>query len=355
MPILDIFAGDAFKSVTMADAIVDSGYVPNYLRTLNIFNAPIGITTEGIAIERRQTGLELVPVTPRGAPIPQQTDGVRDLQTFKTTRIAQGDRLLASELDFVRRFGEEQATEMAQTEIARRLGTGRGDEGILNNLGLTQEYMTLELVKTGQFKDINGNILVDWGNEMRSQDDIKNNVPFAIPTITFDFATLDNGELREKLNKIGRNIRRKSRGKFMHDTEISVLVGDDFFDALGKNKEIRNHQSRQADVSFVTGNDPWGTIRYAGFAFINYRGTDDQSTVDIGLEDGHAFPTNTRGMFKHYVSHGETFADLGTTGREWYVDIVPDLERDRYVDMDVSTYPLLSCACPEVLRKFELA
>jgi hypothetical protein len=222
-------------------------------------------------------------------------------------------------------------------------------------MGLTFEYMMLEMVKTGKFVDINGNVLIDCGTEMRSQADIQNNVAFSIPVETFDFTALANGDLREKLNTIARTIRRGSRGKFMGDTRIHVLVGDDFFDALGKNAEVRNHVSRNAQVEWVQGNNPWDTIEYAGFVFENYRGTDNQTTVDVELDEGHAFPTDTRGIFKHYVSHGESFADLGTVGREWYVDVNPDLVHDRYVDIEVASYPMLFCTCPDVLRKFVLA
>ena len=353
MPILDIFTGDAFSSVTMAEAIVDSQYVPNRLSEMGIFTKE-GLTTLDFAIERRETGLSLVPVSPRGAPIPQHTHGISDLQKFTTTRIAKGDRILASELDFVRQFGDTEVQNRAQEIIARRLGTGRGDEGILNDIGLTYEKMMLEMVKTGNFVDKDGNILINCGAEMRSQADIKNNVPFVIPTETFNFSTLTNGALREKLNKIGRDISRKSRGKITANSMIHVLVGDDFFDALGKNAEIRNHYSRNVAVEYVEGNDAWNKISYAGFTFENYRGTDDQSTVDIALKEGHAFPTNTRGVFKHYMAHGESFQDLGTVGREYYVDINPDLVHDRYVDIEVCTYPALFCTQPYTLRKFTL-
>lgn len=355
MAILDIFTGDAFSSVTMAQAIEDSGYVPNQLTSMNIFKFE-GITTEGVAIERRTNSVSLVPVTPRGSAVPQQgADSARELSSFRTTRIAKGDRLNASELDFVRKFGEEQAVERAKEELARKLGTGNGDQGILDDMSLTFEKMMLDIVTTAKFTDKDGNVLVDWGTELRTAEDVANNVPFAIAVETFDFSTLVDGALREKLNKIGRSMRRQSRGKFMHNTSVKVLVGDEFFDALGKNAEIRNHVSRNAQVSYVQGNDAWGTIEYAGFSFTNYRGTDDNETVAIKDGEGHAFPTNTRGIFKHYGAHGESFADLGTKGRKFYVDITPDLVKDRFVDIEVMSYPLLACTVPEILRKFVLA
>ena len=354
MAFLDIFNGDAFKGVELAEAIQESGYVPNRMRQLGLFKVD-GITREGVAIERRDSKVSLVPVTPRGAPAPQHQVGTRDLQSFNTTRIAQQDRITASELDFVRAFGEEDAVKMAKQEVARRLGKGTGSEGILNNIGLTLEFMMLNLVKTGKFVNESGVTLVDWGTEMRSQADIENNVAFSIPSVTFDFATLVDGKLRSKLNKLGRSIARTARGRITPKTKYHIMVGDDFFDALSENKEVRNHYSRNPKVSYVEGAEAWNIIEYAGFIFENYRGTDDQSTVDIAATEGHGFPVNTTGIFKHYVSHGEDLSQLGTRGKEWYIDIMPDKERDRYVDIEVATYPLLACTAPQTLRKFVLA
>ena len=354
MSILDIFNGDAFKSVTMDTAIRESGFVPNFLSGLNIFQEQ-AIDTEGVAIEKMNGFLSVVPTTPRGSPAPQYKKEKSNLRNFLSTRIAQGDRITASELNFLRRFGTEDQAERAVGKVAERLGVTGSGTGIMTNLGLTLEHMMVNIIKTGKFIDKDGTVLVDWGNELRSDAQIATNAVFSVPVVTFDFATLDNGDLREKLNQVAREMVRSSKGLFTQETRINVLVGDEFFDALGKNAEIRNHHSRKENASWVEGANKWSVISYAGFNFINYRGTDDNATVAVDLTKGHCFPVNTNGIFKHWYSHGESFDDLGQMGQFWYTDIVPDKDRDRYVDIDVAHYPLLGCTAPQVLREFVLA
>lgn len=346
MAILDIFNNNAFSTTSLIAALENTEYQPGRLGSLNLFT-PKPVRTESVSVEVRTNGsLALIPTSARGAPLAQMKTGKRNMRSFSTHRIGIGDRITASELAFVRQFAEETAVKQVQAEIAHRWN---GPTGMIARVDLTLEHMRLGAVQ-GKMIDADGTILEDWVTAF----DVPGSTPTTIPTISFDFANLNNGELREKLIKLKRDIARNSDGVWTAETKIHVLCGDDFFDKLAKNPEIREfYKNRVNAANYVENYDAWSTMEYEGFVFENYRGTDDESTVAIGANDAHAFPVNTRGAFEHVKAPGESFADLGMNGKDLYSLITPDLTgHDRYVDMEVITYPLLMCMRPKMLRKF---
>lgn len=348
MAILDIFNGDAFRTTTLIAALENSEYVPSRLGQIGLFTST-PIRTESISIEMRQNNtLKLIPTSQRGAPVVQTTQGKRRMRSFGTTRIGAGDRVMASELAFVRQFGEEQAVQQVQAEVARRW---TGPTGLINTVDLTLEHMRLGAIK-GQMIDADGSVIEDWVTAF----DAPGSTPSVIPTITFDFTTLANGELREKLVKLKRDIARNSDGVWTAQTKIHVLCGDNFFDKLAQNAEVREHYKNRVNAALVVeGYDAFDTIEFHGWIFENYRGTDDESTVAIGVDEAHAFPVNTAGAFLHAKAPGESFEDLGMLGKDLYPLITPDLTgHNRYVDLEVLAYPLFVTTRPKMLRRFEL-
>jgi len=347
MRILDIFNNNAFSHSSMVAALENFEYVPNRLGSMGIFT-PESIRTDNISIEvRDNNSLKLIPTSVRGAPLGQGRVEKRRMRRFDTYRIGKGDRIMASELAFVRQFGEADAVKQVQQEVARRW---TGPTGLINEVELTLEHMRLGAIQ-GKMIDADGSVLEDWVTAFD-----KSGAPATtIPVDQFDLANLKDGELREKLVKIRREMARNSDGVWTPQTKMHVMVGDDFFDALARNPEIRDYYANRVDAkSWVPEYDAFGAIEYAGVVFENYRGTDDQSTVAIATDEGHAFPTNTNGAFMHVKAAGESFADLGTTGKDFYSLITTDEKHDRFVDLELITYPLFVCTRPKMLRKFEL-
>lgn len=363
MSILDVFNNDAFTSVSMIEAMENTEFLPQRLESLNIFTKrPIRDLKFGIEM-RNNGSLGIVQTTPRGAPLPQAKHGSRNMRYFETARVGKADRLNASEIQFLRQFGTEDQVVQMQQELAMRIGGGNtGAHGLQGDLSLTMENMRLGAVQ-GKFMDADGTVLEDWVTAF----DAPGAPATTIPTVNFDFAALADGELRQKLTKLYRDIARNSDGVWTVNTKIHVLVGDDFFDKLLKNPEIRelnkNSLTNAMWVDTMTNNspsmqsgfDPWQSISYCGFVFENYRGTDDNTTLKIEANVGHAFPTNTNGAFQQILSPGESFDDIGTLGREWYPDIIHDEKRNRYVDIELVTYPAFVCTRPKLLRKFVAA
>ena len=105
----------------------------------------------------------------------------------------------------------------------------------------------------------------------------------------------------------------------------------------------------------------WRPLEFAGIEWINYRGTDDNtgpaadttglsSKTSFGVGTNHAkfFPRGA-GIFQMAYAPGEDFASLDTIGQERYARIVRDTKRDRWVEVEVDSYPLPVCVLPQAL------
>jgi hypothetical protein len=57
---------------------------------------------------------------------------------------------------------------------------------------------------------------------------------------------------------------------------------------------------------------PFGSFTYGNIMFVNYRGTDDNSTVAIGTDKCKFFPVNAPGAFMCAYSPAEFFPFVNT-------------------------------------------
>jgi hypothetical protein len=358
MAILDVFDSNAFTTVEMMKGIDRKEWQPSGLSS---FFTHKGIRGLDFSIETRGTQLKLIQTSNRGAPLDQTTRGLRNMRKFSTSRIGVGDRITASELDFVRQFDSADAVQSVAQELSDRMG-GNGRHGLINNVDLTFEHMYLGALQ-GKFVDADGSVLVDWASELGDTASPTGG-SYTIPTEIFDFSALNNGLLREKLTKLSRTIARASEGAWNPRVKFVALCGDDFFDEMMKNTEIRETyryvvgDSMQPPVKNSIENlfgDAYGVVNYRGLTVINYKGTDDNSTVSIADDEAHLFPINIPDNFVHVSSHGESFKDLGKVGSKYYPLITRDRDHDRWVDLELLSYPAMLVRYPRLLRKLKLA
>ena len=336
MSIFDIFNNDAFSLVSMLDTVDSMEYLPNGLGAMGIFT-PRPVRTETVAIESRDGVLGLIQTTQRGAPIEQSTHNKRKLRDFRTSRIAKGDRITASELAFVRGHGEEQQVVMLQQEIARRLD---GPDGIMSNIELTMEHMRLGAIQ-GIVNDADGSEIYNWFTE------------FGVTPATeipFNFAAQTEGDLRTFCNVISRDMKRAAKGAWGAGTRIHALCGDNFWDELVALPEVRQTYLNRGESKYVEGGGSYESFTYGGILWENYQGTDDGTTVSIDTDSVKFFPTNAPGAFLEVFSPGEQFSHIGALGQRAYPQVVRDVQRDTYVDLEACSYPLLVCTRPAMLQ-----
>ncbi len=93
----------------------------------------------------------------------------------------------------------------------------------------------------------------------------------------------------------------------------------------------------------------WQQYEYGGITFINYRGTDDNSSVAVPDKKVKFFPAGT-GIFQEVFSPAdERFEFLDTPGQSAYAWIVLDPLRNMWADVEMVSYPLFVCTMPSAL------
>ena len=334
MAILDVFNNDAFSLVNMMSVVEKIDYQPGALGSMGIFT-PTPVRTETVAIEQRDSVLSLVQTSQRGSPLEQRTTEKRLVRDFRTARLAKGDRITASELQFLRGFGEEQQVMMMQEEVARRL---TGPAGLQADLELSMERMRLGAIQ-GIVTDADDSVIYNWFTEM--------NVSQATE-IAFDFANATEGEIRTTCTQIMRAMKRAAKGATFQ--RIHALCGDDFYDQLIAHPEIREIYRNRDQAKVVEGGGAYEAFTYGGITFENYQGTDDNSTVAIAATEAKFFPVGAPGVFLEVFSPGEAFEHIGQLGQRLYPMIVRDEKRDMYADIEAYSYPLHVCTRPEMLQ-----
>lgn len=329
---MDVFKQDAFSAISMTAAIQDMETVPGFLASLNLFT-PNPIRTTDFLVEKRGQTLNIIPATERGAPRPRRSIDRRNARNFSTVRLAEEDRLMADDLQNIRGFGKENEFEALQTEIARR-------QMILDNdLTATKERHMLSAIN-GILLDADDSEIYDFYDE------------FGIVQggeINFDWAN-KTGVKTFVAQNVTRPIIRALGGRATTNMEIVALCGDEFFDELQENDEYRATYLQTEAARTLLQENVFQEVRAWGVRWINYRGTDDNSTIAIGTDKCKIFPRGVPNVFQAVYSPAEGFDFVNTLGLERYSMVVPDpTVANEYADLRVASYCLHICTTPNAL------
>ena len=335
---MDVFNQDAFSAVSLSAAIDKMDYVPDLLDSLPGLFAPDPVRSETIWIEERDFAPVVLPFSPRGAP-PHQTGGdARTARAFKTLRFADASHITASELLAIRAFGSEVALKDLQMEVARR------QQKLRQNFALTKEFHKFNCVTDALVKDSDGTTLINWATEFSQ----------TIPTeIDFDLdnATPAEGAVRKKCTEVRRSVQVGLKNVGMA-RRIVGLCGDNFWDDLTSHPEVVKTFTGWAAASDLRGphGKEWSMFRYGEIDFINYRGTDDGTTLGVNTDKCKFFPVGA-GIFRWAMSPGERFEHLGQLGQDAYSAMVMDKDRNSWADVEAYSYPLPVCVMPQALHR----
>jgi len=352
MALLDIVDDRVFSPTAMSTFIDRCRFVPNRIAQLNVFTDE-PIRTDAIAIGESTGGtLKLLQTSQRGSPLGIRNADKQILKSYGTVRVGEGTRILASELQFIKDYGRDQAVKSLQVEISRRWGGNGMNTGLVDDMNYTQEHMMLGAIQ-GKFLDADGSVLLDWNDEF---DGVNRGAD-----LTFDFATAGAGEFRKFCIHLKRETIRKADGTWNNASKLHVLCSDEFWDEMQLNKEVvEQYKNAMKKASYVPEDEAWDTMDFAGITFENYRGSQEMgggsanSEVGIAAGDAICFPKNTAGAFQRVLSPAESFGDIGTSGKSLYSRMVRDKDRDEYVDLEVRQYPLYVCRVPAMLRRLSI-
>jgi len=340
MDFMNIFENDAFTLASMTSAIERVPTNPGTLGQLNLFNNH-PIRNVSVGIEEREGTLNLIKTSKRGAPLEQGTGKKATMRYFGTTRIAKQDVILASELQFIRQFNTEDQIKELQAELALRMG---GADGLLADVQYTKENMRLGAIQ-GKFLDSDGSVIYDYFTEFGITENTE---------IAFSLATATDGALRESIQQnVIRPMRRLAKGA--RYTGVKALCSASFFDALLKNPEVRGSYEGIPEQVWLRTNYDGRSFDFGGVEWIEYIGDDENAEVKVADDKCVFIPTGVgNGIFEALYSPAESFADIGTLGREVYAYTTPDLKHDRFVELEVASYPLFLCKRPDLLFKGKL-
>ncbi len=349
--IMDIFDNDAFRMTSLTAAVNLTPYAPDYLGTLGIFTPqPIRTINAAVAINDNGT-LEIVQTTQRGAPPYQQKVNPQSIRQFRTPRIAIADTIEAHELqDVLARSvfaGGDLNMMLAdlQGEISYRLD---GPTGLRAKVEATKEHMRLGGI-SGMVLDKDGTVIYNWpalfGVSLPAEMafDLSNGAPAV-------------GALSTLVRGFKRNILRAAKAGNNPRVRVVALCGDTFFDDLIKHADVlpswnvfQANTGTRIALGINTGIEPFTTFTWEGIDWVNYRGTDDNSTIAIAADKCKFIPVGIPGLFQEVLSPYESFDFLNTLGLPVYANVIPDRKRNQKVELEVYAYPMYLCTRPDVL------
>lgn len=335
---MDIFNNDAFSLINMTEAVEKLPSVPSYLGSLNLFGTPEGVTSNTVSIERKDYILTPIPTSARGTEPGKRGEEKGVLRSFNIPRVARGDQIFAGQIQGVRAFGTE-----GELVTAMQLITQKQQKLIL-------EYqLTMELHRLGALQgvllDTDGSVIYDFYSEfgITQPAEIEFDLGAAAPAA---------GVLRSLVaNSVVRPIIRALGLAFNPGVEIIALCGDTFYDKFTNHADvIRSYQNWEAAAA-LRESTAFAAFRQFGVTWVNYQGTDDNSTIAIGLNKVKFIIKGVPGLFRRLNGPGEDFDTVNTIGREIYSGLVRDEKRNQWVQPEIFSYPLHMCTRPEALLR----
>jgi hypothetical protein len=333
---MDIFNNDAFGLVQMTQGIQKLPTVPSFLGGLGIFDEE-GVDTNIVSIEQLGETLQIIPTSQRGTQPLMGTTDKRSLRNFNIPRVAKGEQIFATEIQGIRSFGTESELETIVKKVAQK-----------QSKMLKEVSMTLELHRLGAIQGIlpdgAGGTLYNFFTEFGISQ----------PTeIDFDLdnASPTEGALKNTIQAARRAVLR-ALGASAGPGQVRFLwlCGDTFYDQLTSHREVRDTYKNWEAAASLRGavGRAFDTFTFGEMEFVNYRGSDDNTTVAIAAGQAKLVILGVPGLYRRFNGPGETMETVNTIGLPLYSMLVRDLQRNMWVQPEVYAYPLHMITRPEI-------
>jgi hypothetical protein len=335
--VTDIFNQNAWGVIEFHEEIVERiDFKPQLLGSLNLFE-PIHSRSRTIAIAYRDGTMTLIPTSEMGAPPEELIPTGAKVKSWNAVRLAKGSTVYAIELAGIVALPFEDQTKDVAEEVSERSAQ------ILDDLELTWEHMRFGAIQ-GVVLDADGTTVIhNWFTEWGIS-----------PPAEIDFELDDEDtDVRGKCREVKRDMQRAGKGVWTPATKVGALVGDTFFDLLVNHPQIKETKIGTERAPTLENIEGYSSIEIEGVVFINYRGTDDDSTIAIATDKARFFPINARGAFKVGWAPASEFKPfLNQRGREFYSLLLEDKSgREEWDRIEVYSYPLFACTRPEMLLR----
>lgn len=328
---MDVFKQDAFSAISLTEAVRRSQTIPGLIGSLGLFT-PKPVRTRTVAVEVKGNTLNIIQTSEPGAPRTRRANNKGDIRDLRVRRIEEASTITAEQLQGIRAFGSETELKTLQKEVAER------QQDIIDDLSATVERLRLSCIN-GVLVDADDTTIYDYYATFG----------FSQPAeIDFNWAAR-TGCKKFVANNVTRPMVRALGGSATPNMRILALCGDDFFDDLQENGEYRDTFKNTERASELLKNTAFQSIEAWGVTWVNYRGTDDNSKVAIGVDKVKFVPVGVRNLFQEAFAPAPTFGFVNTMGQEWYSRIVVDKDREEWADVEIESHRLPICTRPEAL------
>jgi hypothetical protein len=332
---LDIFRSDAYGVVPLTLAINNLKFVPGYVSSRGLFSETSTSTT-AVSIEEKNNTLTLIAPSPRGGPGRTMPRARRTMRMLVVPHFEINDAVMAEEVQGVRAFGQEDAVEAVMTKVGERMQTAG------QSLEYTQEHCRVGAIK-GVITYADGttlNLYNEYGIAQPANIDMN-----------LDAATAD-GSVRKQCATITRTIGTNLDGQGF--TGIEAITGDDFFDALIKNPEVRatylqTQAASDLRTGYVDAGQVWGSFVFGGILWTNYRGNVG-ATPMVETNMAYLYPTGVPNLFSTVFAPADYIETVNTMGKARYVKQYT-MPNDKGINMEIQMNALNICTKPLALQR----
>ncbi|SCM73386.1 Phage protein GP20 [uncultured Pleomorphomonas sp.] len=333
----DIFNQNAWGAIEFQEDVVESAdYMPQLLGSLGIFE-PIYSRSRTIAVAARDKTLTLIPTSANGEPPAEYIPKGAKLRKWDAVRLAKGSTIYAIELAGVLALPFSEQTKEVSDEVADRT------VGLKDDMELTWEHMRFGAIQ-GRVIDADGSTeLVNWYSEWGIPEPAE---------VNFEL-NVEGTDVRKKCRDIKRAMQKAAKGVWTPSTRVASLAGDSFYDLLVNHKQIKETKLNNERAPLLENIEGYSSIEIEGITFINYRGTDDGSTIAIDSAKARFFPVGARGAFKVGWAPANEFKPfLNRRGQEFYGLLLEDKSgRDEWDRVELYSYPLFIATRPAMLLR----
>lgn len=324
--ILDVFGGDAFKTISLTDSINALPYKPSRIGEMGLF-VPAGITTTTAVIEEKDGLLSLIPTAARGAPYIYGRSTERVARAFKVPHLPLNDVILAADVQGVRKFGSADEQEGVIDVVNDRL------ESMRQSHEVTLEYHRIGAVHGVIFDADGSTTIYNLFTE------------FGVTEVTFDW---DLGNSTAKLRDTCLEVKETIEdglGAMSYD-HVHAFCGKTWFKKFIAHDNIKQAFARYRDSEFLR-NDPRKGFEFADIVFEVYRGKLGGNNF-IDPDQARFFPVGVPNLFKTYFAPADFIEAVGTIGLPYYAK-QERMKFDKGVEVHTQSNPLCLCMRPRVL------
>lgn len=303
-----------------------------------------GIKTTKVGIEYKDETINLIANAPRGAPAEKEGRTKSNLIAFEVPHFPLQDTIQADEVQGVREFG---TTEPKSVESFLNAQLSK----IIKRHDLTLEHLRLGAIK-GQVLNRDGAVLLDV---FESFGVMNSDGQYAPEVFDFDLDnwTASYETVRQKCQSVRRFMKRAAKTPKADSAPVFALCGDQFFDKLTEHPSVRSVYDGTASAAERLGDDYVnGAFEFAGITFINYVGTDDNSTVSVGADAAHFFFGGMEGeLFRQFNAPANFIEAVNKPGLPLYAKVAGDQRFNQSFEIHTEQNPLPLCLRPRTLVK----